>query len=384
MKPLIKWPGGKTSELSIIQRWIFPKFDRYIEPFVGGGALFFALEHNRNLINDVDENLTLFYQNVKTKNHAFFQTLDAISNDWNKIKNLVPLIEKPFRELKDQILRSLHQEDHVDADKDIKGLLEQQVFNLEFMDIDNYKRYLHKSLVSKLNRIAKLEFKKNGALTGKWKYQDHLENAIRSAYYTMLRDEHFEETAVANAVFYFIREFCYGAMFRFNKEGKFNIPYGGNAYNRKSLQQKIDRLKTTTTQKLLQNTEIFNLDFRKFIGEVQPTENDFVFFDPPYDSNFKDYGQNSFTRKDHHELAELFATLPSKNLMIIGGSDFIKKIYSEVKDDINPEIQILDYEKTYSYNVRGRNNRKTKHLLITNYSLANLDQRIQQQLELFT
>ena len=43
MQTLIKWPGGKTKEYPYIKDLI-PAFDRYIEPFFGGGAIFLSLQ----------------------------------------------------------------------------------------------------------------------------------------------------------------------------------------------------------------------------------------------------------------------------------------------------------------------------------------------------
>jgi DNA adenine methylase len=43
MQTLIKWPGGKTKEYKYIKDLI-PNFDRYIEPFFGGGGIFFQLQ----------------------------------------------------------------------------------------------------------------------------------------------------------------------------------------------------------------------------------------------------------------------------------------------------------------------------------------------------
>ena len=44
MKPMIKYRGGKSKEIPNIM-WHIPRFaGRYIEPFFGGGALFFYLE----------------------------------------------------------------------------------------------------------------------------------------------------------------------------------------------------------------------------------------------------------------------------------------------------------------------------------------------------
>lgn len=53
MKPLIKYRGGKSKEIPHIVTQI-PRFSgRYIEPFFGGGALYFHLEPHRAIINDI-------------------------------------------------------------------------------------------------------------------------------------------------------------------------------------------------------------------------------------------------------------------------------------------------------------------------------------------
>ncbi|MGC6323971.1 DNA adenine methylase [Pasteurella multocida] len=53
MKPMLKYRGGKSRELSEIKKYI-PFFEgRYLEPFFGGGALFFDLEPQNAIINDI-------------------------------------------------------------------------------------------------------------------------------------------------------------------------------------------------------------------------------------------------------------------------------------------------------------------------------------------
>lgn len=65
MKPLIKYRGGKTKELPHIISQI-PKFKgRYIEPFFGGGALYFYLERKNAIINDINTKLIEFYRGVQ-------------------------------------------------------------------------------------------------------------------------------------------------------------------------------------------------------------------------------------------------------------------------------------------------------------------------------
>lgn len=71
MKPLIKYRGGKSKEIPNIIKHI-PQFSgRYIEPFFGGGALFFYLEPRKAIINDINSKLMTFYFDVKDN----FETL---------------------------------------------------------------------------------------------------------------------------------------------------------------------------------------------------------------------------------------------------------------------------------------------------------------------
>lgn len=66
MKPMVKYAGGKTKELPQILKHIPEKFEKYIEPFVGGGALFFHLEPEQAIISDTNAKLIDFYKDVKT------------------------------------------------------------------------------------------------------------------------------------------------------------------------------------------------------------------------------------------------------------------------------------------------------------------------------
>lgn len=65
MKPIIKYRGGKSKEIPQILPYI-PQFTgKYIEPFFGGGALFFYLEPEKAIINDINKKLIDFYTDIK-------------------------------------------------------------------------------------------------------------------------------------------------------------------------------------------------------------------------------------------------------------------------------------------------------------------------------
>lgn len=65
MKAILKWPGGKSRELNVIKSFVPEYTGRYIEPFCGGGALFFDLEKENCIINDINDKLMRFYMEIK-------------------------------------------------------------------------------------------------------------------------------------------------------------------------------------------------------------------------------------------------------------------------------------------------------------------------------
>lgn len=60
---LLKWAGGKEQELKYILP-LLPSFNDYYEPFVGGGAVFFAIQSQRKFINDKSPELFHLYKMV--------------------------------------------------------------------------------------------------------------------------------------------------------------------------------------------------------------------------------------------------------------------------------------------------------------------------------
>jgi DNA adenine methylase len=65
LKPFVKWAGGKTQFLEIINLLSPNSYDRLIEPFVGGGSVFLNLKRDNLIINDVNQELIKSYRVIK-------------------------------------------------------------------------------------------------------------------------------------------------------------------------------------------------------------------------------------------------------------------------------------------------------------------------------
>ncbi|MBT1696039.1 Dam family site-specific DNA-(adenine-N6)-methyltransferase [Fulvivirgaceae bacterium PWU4] len=82
MKPLVKYRGGKSKEIPHIEKHIPPFGGRYIEPFFGGGALYFYLEPKKAIINDINSKLIAFYSGVKSNFDLLRKELDEIEKTY--------------------------------------------------------------------------------------------------------------------------------------------------------------------------------------------------------------------------------------------------------------------------------------------------------------
>lgn len=97
MNPVLKYRGGKSREIPKFLSYIPKEFDRYIEPFLGGAAVYFYLEPEFAILNDLNEKLMQFYAQLKESYPKMRTQLDELQliyeknqQDYKKLKSLYP------------------------------------------------------------------------------------------------------------------------------------------------------------------------------------------------------------------------------------------------------------------------------------------------------
>lgn len=157
------------------------------------------------------------------------------------------------------------------------------------------------------------------------------------------------------ALFIFLNKCGYNGMYRENKSGKFNIPFG------KMKNPKIcDSDVLLNVKKYIKNITIISCKYQDILPYIK--EGDFVYIDSPYDETFSDYTNDKFGKSEQLNL-KLFAdelTLNNIKVMLSNScTEFIKDLYKDY-------TQIIIDTK---YSVGGKNaNRGSKlELLIKNY-----------------
>jgi len=205
-KPLLKWAGGKKQMLNTLFPRIPISYGNYIEPFIGGGALFFALQPEQSIIADSNPELINVYQQVS-----------------ENVDNVIEILSS-FKNTKEMF------------------------YSVRAKD---------------------------------WLQMSKAEAAARTIY---------------------LNKTCYNGLYRVNKQGKFNAPYGN--YSNPNICD-IETLYAASAA--LKKAEIICGDYKEVLAHCAKP-GDLIFLDPPYlpvtsYADFKRYTKEQFYEEDHIELA---------------------------------------------------------------------------------
>ena len=239
-KPILKWAGGKTQMLdSILPR--FPNsYGKYIEPFFGGGAIFFALQPKNAVIADSNPELINLYRTVAHNVEAVISELKSFTNT-----------EEMFYEVRSQ----------------------------------------------------------------DWKSLSSIEAAARTIY---------------------LNKTCFNGLYRVNKKGQFNVPFG--KYKNPKI---VDEDNLRAASIVLSQATIICSDYSEVL-ENFASPNDLIFLDPPYipiseSSDFKRYTKEQFYLEDHERLAQLYTSLNHKGCHVFltnSNHPTVQNLYSAFQYDV--------------------------------------------------
>ena len=79
--PFVKWAGGKRQLLPQIRERMPQHYNRYFEPFVGGGAVLFDLQPEHALINDINKALINAYKIICENPEEFLRAVKQLDNE---------------------------------------------------------------------------------------------------------------------------------------------------------------------------------------------------------------------------------------------------------------------------------------------------------------
>jgi len=299
-RPFLKWAGGKSQLLAEFECRLPDRgsnsrtITRFVEPFVGGGAMFFYFRHRfpsvESTICDINPELILAYRVIRQS-------------------------------------------------------AEDLIAELETLDVAFRKRNEQK----------------------------------REAFYYRVRGEFNETERAAGsgtpgpgeithvAQLIFLNHTCFNGLFRVNKKGRFNVPFG--RYKNPDI---LNRDNILAVSDLLKNTRILRGDFtacRRYVNDET-----FVYLDPPYrpltaTASFTSYSRAGFTDRDQKRLARFYKALDRKGAMVMlsnsdpktenNGDSFLEDLYAGFRIERVPARRMI--------NCNGSRRGAVSELIVTNY-----------------
>lgn len=362
LHPFIKWPGGKFQELRLIAAAAPALLGRVIDPFVGGGAVLLAAPAEVPAWgNDICPELIGIYDAAAHDDGLLGAALGGLGDAWERLTDLGDLYA--------DLARSFAGEETVRPETTLARHQGTLTAAVEPGGVDLTKLIrarVVRDLEGKLDRMKRVETRV-GLQLNESDLLANIECAVRATFYYAVRSRYNIARAGARldaerlADFFFLREFAYAAMFRFNAADGFNVPYGGLTYNRKSLAAKTRLLFSSRMVERLRATEWRCTDFELFLKEASPSRDDFVFIDPPYDSDFSSYDNRPFGSFDQVRLHDTLAELKANVMVVIKDTPMIRRLYA------GSNWHTAEARKTYMWTIKSRNDREANHLVITNY-----------------
>jgi DNA adenine methylase len=203
--------------------------------------------------------------------------------------------------------------------------------------------------------------------------RDDVEALIRSLRTHKNEEEHFYAvrakkiptmTAVQRASrFIFLNKTCFNGLYRENKSGQFNSPFG--RYPNPKIAD-TENLRAISEYLQTYDVEIKHSDYQFVLDKALP--GDYVYFDPPYvpmtkTANFASYVKGGFGLHDQTELANVFTELTKKGVLVMLSNSNTQIIHDLYKDF---NIQIIHAAR--SINCKGgKRGKEANEVLVTNY-----------------
>lgn len=149
-------------------------------------------------------------------------------------------------------------------------------------------------------------------------------------YYYAVRSRHTlqDSTEIAARLIYLNRT-CFNGLYRVNRKGEFNVPMG--SYSNPKI---VNGTNLRACSEALQSARVESLDFK----DIEPTEGDFVYCDPPYDplsatASFTSYTKDSFGPEDQMNLRDIALKWHRAGVKVMisnSDTDFIRNLYDSL------------------------------------------------------
>ena len=159
----------------------------------------------------------------------------------------------------------------------------------------------------------------------------------------------------------YLNKACFNGLYRVNSKNEFNVPYG-----KKNKVNTYDGSNLGIIHCLLNlfDIKILSTDFEEAVKDAK--KGDFIYFDPPYDSDtsaFNSYTENGFDKEEQRRLAKVFKELDKRGCYVML-SNYNTVLIKELYKDYN--FNYITAQRNIGAKAKDR--KIVEEVIITNYN----------------
>ena len=181
------------------------------------------------------------------------------------------------------------------------------------------------------------------------------EDWTEEAYYAVRAQHDLTDPVERAARFPYLNKYGYNGLARYNKSGRYNVPWGHK--KKQVMLYDPDNIRDAASAFAIADLDTASYD------SIKPAAGDFVYFDPPYHSTFNDYQKGGFGEDGQQALADFCRRLDDAGVLFMASNsynDYICGLYDGF------DITVIDAPRYISCRSDGR--KPTQEVLIRNYA----------------
>lgn len=160
----------------------------------------------------------------------------------------------------------------------------------------------------------------------------------------------------------YLNKACFNGLYRVNSKGEFNVPFGKKLKVNTYEGQNIGIIHAYLN---FNNIKILSIDFEEAVKDAK--EGDFIYFDPPYDSDtytFNSYTEDGFSKDEQIRLSNVFKNLSDRGCFVM-----LSNHNTVLINELYKDFYIHKITAKRNINSNGKKRGKVEEVIITNYEI---------------
>lgn len=281
MRPLVKWHGRLEQNLGYIQEIMPRNYERYYEPFLGGGTVYFSIQGHPCLVNDKCRDLMNIYKYARKESRQFRVLFKMMSAAMKKMDAFYLRIVDDLADITERNRGGCYSDFTrlvADVNEQADRIAYSEIFPYLIPDPDDFKLEKRHNVIQEILRMETLTDLDEEDVNF------NILMALKQSVYSFITEVLNKKTIGAEekaAALAFILNYSADVPYKKDECGEYRLPFGGKKLVNKYLIEQCGMLGSEELREHFARTVFECMDAVDFMKKHEPAVEDFILLDPP-------------------------------------------------------------------------------------------------------